>query len=126
MLGGIFGQIFAPQYLAAFVVLGMGSVLAATTNTPVATTVLILEISHSFELMIPIAICICVSYLLAGGTSLYEGQKVTRDDEDPGFFARINVQPEDMSLGFFQDDANPADHDNSRNPGSEDESPPVG
>ena len=97
----------------------MGAVLAATTNTPVATTVLILEISHSFELLIPIAICVCVSYRLAGGTSLYEGQKVTRDDEDPGYFARINVQPEDMTLGFFQDDANPADRETSRNPGAD-------
>ncbi len=126
MLGAVFGQLFAPHHLAAFVVLGMGAVLAATTNTPVATTVLILEISHSFELLIPIAICICVSYLLAGGTSLYEGQKVTRDDEDPGYFARINVQPEDMALGFFQDDANPADHETSRNPGVDDESQSLG
>ncbi|MFW9889266.1 MAG: chloride channel protein [Candidatus Thorarchaeota archaeon] len=115
MLGAAFGHIFAPHYLAAFVVLGMGAVLAATTNTPVATIVLILEISHSFDLLIPIAICICVSYLLAGGTSLYEGQKVTRDDEDPGYYANINVQPEEMALDLFHDDANPVNHEPSRN-----------
>ncbi len=126
MLGAIFGQLFVPQYLSAFVVLGMGSVLAATTNTPVATTVLILEISHSFELLIPVAICICVSYLLAGGTSLYEGQKVTRDDEDPAFFARINIQPEDVYLTSSQDDANPMDHNAPQESSTEDDQPPVG
>ncbi|MFW9803820.1 MAG: chloride channel protein [Candidatus Thorarchaeota archaeon] len=120
MLGAIFGHLFAPQYLTAFVVLGMGAVLAATTNTPVATIVLILEISHSFELLIPIAICICVSYLLAGGTSLYEGQKVTRDDEDPGYYASINVQPDEMALDLFHDDANPVNHEPSRNPDADD------
>jgi len=126
MLGAVFGQLFAPDNLTAFVVLGMGAVLAATTNTPIATTVLILEISHSFELLIPIAICICVSYLMAGGTSLYEGQKVTRDDEDPGYFARINVQPEDVYLTSAQDDANPMDHNAPQESRTDDESPQVG
>jgi CIC family chloride channel protein len=126
MLGSIFGHLFAPHYLAAFVVLGMGSVLAATTNTPVATTVLILEISHSFELLIPVTICICVSYLLSGGTSLYEGQKVTRDDEDPGYFARINVQPEDVYLTSAQDDANPMDHNAPQESKADDDPLPVG
>jgi len=121
MLGAIFGHLFAPHYLAAFVVLGMGAVLAATTNTPVATTVLILEISHTFELLIPVAICICVSYLFAGGTSLYEGQKVTRDDEDPGYFARINIQPQDVRLTPSRDDANPMEHNAPQESISEEE-----
>ncbi|TFF93048.1 chloride channel protein [Candidatus Thorarchaeota archaeon] len=95
MLGSAFGMIFFPQDIPTFMFLGMGSVLAATTNTPVATTVLLLEISHSFDLLIPLIICICVAYLASGGSSLYEGQKVTRDDEDPGFYASINVGPSD-------------------------------
>ncbi|MFX0108458.1 MAG: chloride channel protein [Candidatus Hodarchaeota archaeon] len=107
MLGAIFGEIFVPAYSAAFVVLGMGAVLAATTNTPVATTILILEISHSFDVLIPLTICICVSYLVAGGSSLYEGQKVTRDDETPGFYARLDAPPHFAPLGR-ESQANPA------------------
>lgn len=89
MLGTLFGEVFFPANVPAFMVLGMGAVLAATTNTPVATTVMMLEMSHSFDLVIPLVICICVSYLVSGGTSLYEGQKVSRDDETPGFFANV-------------------------------------
>jgi CIC family chloride channel protein len=113
MLGAIFGEVFFPESVAAFVVLGMGAVLAANTNTPVATTILILEISHSFDLLIPLAICISISYLVGGGTSLYEGQKVTRDDEDPDFFARINVIPEGEDLLSAYADANPVNHEDT-------------
>ncbi|TFG08701.1 chloride channel protein [Candidatus Thorarchaeota archaeon] len=91
MLGSVFGMVFFPGEVPAFMFLGMGSVLAATTNTPVATTVLLLEISHSFDLLIPLIICICVAYLASGGSSLYEGQKVTRDDEEPDFYAKIST-----------------------------------
>jgi CIC family chloride channel protein len=89
MLGSFFGEIFFPDNIPAFIVLGMGAVLAATTNTPVATTIMMLEMSLSFDLVIPLVICICVSYLVSGGTSLYEGQKISRDDEEPGYFANV-------------------------------------
>ncbi|MHA1812495.1 MAG: hypothetical protein ACTSYX_03565, partial [Candidatus Thorarchaeota archaeon] len=61
------------------------------TNTPIASTVLLLEISQTFDLLIPLVICICVAYLVAGGTSLYEGQKLTREDEGPGFYALVKA-----------------------------------
>ncbi len=91
MLGSIFGEIFHPGNVAAFMVLGMGAVLAATTNTPVATCVMMLEMSLSFDLVIPLAICITVSYLVSAGTSLYEGQKISRADESVDFYASVNV-----------------------------------
>jgi len=91
MLGAVFGELFCPAYVTAFTVLGMGAVLAANTNTPIASTVLLLEISQTFDLLIPLVICICVAYLVAGGTSLYEGQKLTREDEGPGFYALVKA-----------------------------------
>ena len=96
MLGAVFGELFYPDSVVAFVVMGMGAVLAATTNTPVATLIMMLEMSLSFELVIPLAICISVSYLVSGGASLYQGQKVARDDEDPTYYAPVNV-PEVLS-----------------------------
>ncbi|MGY5878611.1 MAG: chloride channel protein [Candidatus Thorarchaeota archaeon] len=91
MLGSVFGEIFHPENVAAFMVLGMGAVLAATTNTPVATCVMMLEMSLSFDLVIPLAICITVSYLVSAGTSLYEGQKISRADESLDFYASMNI-----------------------------------
>jgi CIC family chloride channel protein len=97
MLGAIFGEVFYPEAVGAFIVLGMGAVLAATTNTPVATTIMMLEMSHSFDLVIPLALCIAVAYLVSGGTSLYEGQKVSRDDEEDDYYklAKEKPDPED-------------------------------
>ncbi len=74
-------------------VLGMGAILAATTNTPVATTIMMLEMSVSFDLVIPLVLCVSVAYLVSGGTSLYEGQKVSRDDEDNEFYSLANIVP---------------------------------
>jgi CIC family chloride channel protein len=106
MLGSFFGEIFFPHNVPAFMVLGMGAVLAATTNTPVATTVMMLEMSLSFDLVIPLVICICVSYLVSGGTSLYEGQKVSRDDETPGFFANV-LPPRKLDFEKTDDEDEP-------------------
>lgn len=94
MLGSVFGEVFHPENVAAFMVLGMGAVLAATTNTPVATCVMMLEMSLSFDLVIPLVICITVSYLVSSGTSLYEGQKISRADETVDFYASTNILEE--------------------------------
>jgi CIC family chloride channel protein len=99
MLGSFFGEVFFPGNLPAFIVLGMGAVLAATTNTPVATTIMMLEMSLSFDLVIPLVICISISYLVSGGSSLYEGQKVSRDDEEKDYYPPSNIFPEEL-LGY--------------------------
>ncbi len=97
-LGAMFAEIVDPTLQPAFVVLGMGAVLAANTNTPVATIIMMLEMSLSFDLVIPLVICICISYLVAGGTSLYEGQKISRDDESPGLFPTPSDYPGSFGL----------------------------
>jgi CIC family chloride channel protein len=91
MLGAVFGEFIFPGYKEVFMILGMGAVLAATTNTPVATIVIMLEISRSFDLVIPLAIVVSVAYLLSGGSSLYEGQKLCRDDEESDYYPPINI-----------------------------------
>lgn len=115
MLGSLFGEIFYPGNVPAFIVLGMGAVLAATTNTPVATIIMMLEMSHSFDLVIPLAICISISYLVSGGTSLYEGQKMSRDDEERGYYSPINILPEDRLEYEHVDDIVSAGFDNTKN-----------
>ena len=117
MLGSIFGEVFYPSNVPAFMVLGMGAVLAATTNTPVATIIMMLEMSLSFDLVIPLVICVSLSYLVSGGTSLYEGQKVCRDDEARGYYSPINILPEGrlgythVSEGVSNESANVQNHE---------------
>ena len=122
MLGAIFGEVFYPDSVGAFIVLGMGAVLAATTNTPVATTVMMLEMSHSFDLIIPLALCVSVAYLVSGGTSLYEGQKVSREDEEDGYYELVESKPDpDNRLILEGYDGNPAQgvDDDAKNSSSE-------
>ncbi|MFW9926180.1 MAG: chloride channel protein, partial [Candidatus Thorarchaeota archaeon] len=115
MLGSLFGEIFFPSNVPAFIVLGMGAVLAATTNTPVATIIMMLEMSHSFDLIIPLVVCVTVSYLVSVGTSLYEGQKISRDDEEPGFFSPTNIlQPKKHIFEKVEDDVD-VDEDEEMN-----------
>lgn len=110
MLGAVFGEVFYPTQVAAFIVLGMGAMLAANTNTPVATTIMMLEMSHSLDLIIPLALCVSIAYLISGGTSLYEGQKVSRDDEEEGFFKLAETLPYlDSRLEVSSHDENPVD-----------------
>ncbi len=110
MLGAVFGEVFYPEQVGAFIVLGMGAVLAANTNTPVATTIMMLEMSHSLDLIIPLALCVSIAYLVSGGSSLYEGQKVSRDDEEEGYFRLAESFPHgDAKLEISGKDGNPAD-----------------
>jgi len=110
MLGAVIGEVFYPAQVGAFIVLGMGAVLAANTNTPVATTIMMLEMSHSLDLIIPLALCVSIAYLVSGGTSLYEGQKVSRDEEEEGYYKLADHLPlSDTKLEISAHDENPVD-----------------
>ncbi|MFW9919670.1 MAG: chloride channel protein [Candidatus Thorarchaeota archaeon] len=114
MLGAVFGEVFYPSHIGAFIVMGMGAVLAANTNTPVATTIMMLEMSHSLDLIIPLVLCVSIAYLVSGGTSLYEGQKISRDDEEEGFFKLAESLPtSDTKLELISHDENPANSSTS-------------
>jgi CIC family chloride channel protein len=78
MLGAIFAYIFSVD-LAVMVFLGMTSVLAATTKSPLSAAFFIVELAINPLLIIPIAIVNTFSYLVSGGFSLYEGQWTNRE-----------------------------------------------
>ena len=65
--------------------------------------------SHSLDLIIPLALCVSIAYLVSGGTSLYEGQKVSRDDEEEGYFRLAESFPHgDAKLEISTHDENPS------------------
>jgi len=51
--------------LEAFIVVGMGSMLSATTRSPLLAMIMILEISHDYSLMPPLMLATVVSILVA-------------------------------------------------------------
>src|SRR2546427_513019 len=70
-LGGVFGMLLHAAHLAetlptaAFALVGMGSVLAATTHSPLLAMIMVFEISRDYTLMPPLMVACAVSTLVA-------------------------------------------------------------
>jgi CIC family chloride channel protein len=84
MLGGSFSFLFH-QPPAAFVIVGMAAVFGAAARVPIATILMVTEMTGGYQLLVPAALAVMVSYLiqvrLAGSLkykSLYEAQVVAR------------------------------------------------
>jgi CIC family chloride channel protein len=84
MLGGAFGQLIH-QPVAAFVVVGMAAVFAGAARVPIATLLFVTEMTSGFEMLVPAALAVMLSYMVQEWLSsrlhyrsLYEGQVVDR------------------------------------------------
>ncbi len=85
-VGGLAGIIFAlllPNStigtIAAWSIVGMSASHTATTKTPIASVLLILEITGLPNLVIPIVLANLSSYAFSGSDSLYKGQITSRN-----------------------------------------------
>ncbi|RMG21824.1 MAG: chloride channel protein [Methanobacteriota archaeon] len=81
LAGIIFGLLVAPHsvsLIAAWAIVGMSASHTATTKTPIASVLLILEITGLPLLVIPIVLANLSSYAFSGSDSLYRGQLTTR------------------------------------------------
>ena len=86
MLGGTLAKIFH-QPDAAFVIVGMAAVFAGAARVPIATLLMVTEMTGGFELLVPAALAIMVAYVAQRQFSsglryptLYEGQVGGRSD----------------------------------------------
>jgi chloride channel protein, CIC family len=86
MLGGFFGTLCSklfPSLLinpAAFVLVGMGGFFAGVAKVPIASLIMVTEMTGGYSLIVPLLIVSTVSYLFLGEVSLYEKQVSTRVD----------------------------------------------
>jgi CIC family chloride channel protein len=88
MLGGTLAKIFH-QPDAAFVIVGMAAVFAGAARVPIATLLLVTEMTGGYQLLVPAALAIMVSYVVQQQVSvrfrlryptMYEGQVEGRSD----------------------------------------------
>jgi len=86
MLGGAVAKIFH-QTDAAFVIVGMAAVFAGAARVPIATLLMVTEMTGGYQLLVPAALAITVSYVAQREFSvrlkyptLYEGQVEGRPD----------------------------------------------
>lgn len=63
MLGGIFAKIFhQPQ--AAFAVVGMAAVFGSTARVPIATLLMVTEMTGSYHLLVPAALAVILGFVV--------------------------------------------------------------
>ena len=80
-VGGIIGLIVDPENVSAYVVIGMSASHAASTKTPIASMILILEMSGFPPIFIAMAIANIAAFFVSGSKSLYFGQISDRLEE---------------------------------------------
>jgi H+/Cl- antiporter ClcA len=76
--GGLFG---GEHQLALFAALGFVSVLAGTTNAPIAATVMAMEL-FGMDIAHYAAVSIVISFLIAGHRSVFPSQKIMMKKSD--------------------------------------------
>jgi CIC family chloride channel protein len=86
MLGGSYGHLCSqlfPHWVthpSAFVFVGMGGFFAGVAKVPIASLIMVAEMTSGYSLIVPLMIVSTISYLLLGEVSLYEKQVSTRVD----------------------------------------------
>ncbi len=80
-VGGIFGLIADPGNVSAYIVIGMSASHTASTKTPIASLVLILEMTGFPPVFIAMAIANIAAFFVSGEKSLYHGQMSDRLEE---------------------------------------------
>jgi len=71
--GHTFGTLFSPEHVLLFSALGFVSVLSATTNTPIASTIMAVEL-FGLDIAHYAAIAAVISFLLSGHRSIFSSQ----------------------------------------------------
>jgi len=71
--GNFFGSIVSPEHIPLFAALGFVSVVAATTNTPIASTIMAVEL-FGIDIAHYAALAAVISFLISGHRSIFSSQ----------------------------------------------------
>ncbi len=71
------GAIDVPEI---YTIIGMGAFISAVAKTPIASIIMVLEMSGGYELLPAIMTASSISYILSGSTGIYREQMDTRAD----------------------------------------------
>jgi CIC family chloride channel protein len=90
VIGGMTGAVFAALVArvapalapptAACVLVGMGGFFAGVAKVPIASLIMVAEMSGSYNLLVPMMLVTSVAFLLTRGASIYEAQVPRRVD----------------------------------------------
>ncbi len=95
MLGGFIAELFHLSP-AGFVVVGMASVFGGAARVPIATLLMVTEMTGGYQLLAPAALSIMISYFIQVALSnrlkyksLYEAQVANRDDSPAHYVGEL-------------------------------------
>ncbi len=86
MVGGAIGyfiKILFPSLIShpgAYALVGMGAFIAAVAKTPIASIIMVLEMSGGYKMLPAIMTASSIAYILSGDTTIYREQVDTRAD----------------------------------------------
>ncbi len=92
-IGGAMGVLLGgtPEYTAAFTIVGMIGFLAGAGKVPLASIVMIAEMTGGYHLIVHSLVAVTLAYLVSGSESIYEKQVDTRA-ESPYFLSEISAK----------------------------------
>jgi H+/Cl- antiporter ClcA len=71
--GNFFGSLISPEHITLFAALGFVSVVASTTNTPIASTIMAVEL-FGIDIAHYAALAAVISFLISGHRSIFSSQ----------------------------------------------------
>jgi len=86
LFGGVFGQIAAnlfPDIItnpSAFILVGMGGFFAGVAKVPIASLIMVSEMTRSYGLLVPMMLVAAIAYLLTRHKSIYAKQVETKKE----------------------------------------------
>lgn len=77
-LGAMVGTLLGTPLTPILVAVGMGSMMAGVTKTPVSSSIMMVEMIGGFLAFIPLAIASVISYIITGRNTIYSSQIAQR------------------------------------------------
>jgi CIC family chloride channel protein len=76
----LFPSLVNTSHIGGFVIVGMLALFSAAGKAPVAVTLMVVEMTGSYQLLPACMLAVAVAYLVSGDYSIYKSQVKTRED----------------------------------------------
>ncbi len=96
--GHFFGSIISPEHITLFAALGFVSVLSATTNTPIASTIMAVEL-FGIDIAHYAALGAVISFLISGHRSIFSSQILAMKKSEM-LQVKLGEEIEDMNISL--------------------------
>ncbi len=105
--GHFFGSIISPEHITLFAALGFVSVVSATTNTPIASTIMAVEL-FGIDIAHYAALAAVISFLISGHRSIFSSQILAMRKSEM-LSVKIGEEVENINISLEEHEINKID-----------------